>query len=332
MSLIDRDGISTQKKSVYILQWICFLSMIVVNVNGFIPLSNSNNKIKMISRFNVNQMHFIQSKTSSSSSSSSSFSNHRVYDIQTKLKAYVPPEQSESEEQSKKKKSLVAPYPKVGDIVRYTDLDGGKMGLDGEVLVGKITFIQAVSVSVNVNDNVNVNDKDKDKDNEWLVEIVELDDVGDGYYAEFPNRERRNRKSLRKLNDIAPIPASFVRSEDAFKIPFVQTNDKMIPAVSFESYNLVGYEGPVSAKINNEIVESDGERYDELKLTLIKDAALFGAFGAIIAQFAKGTEDALIYAAGAFAGVGYLFFLSLKVSVNDMTLIYKYIYIYIYIY
>lgn len=194
------------------------------------------------------------------------------------------------------------PYPKIGDVVRYYDLDGGKM--DGQVLVGKITFLQSVLSDSN-NDQSEKN---------WLAEVVELDDVGDGYYAEFPNRERRNRKSLRNLSDIAPIAASFVRSENAFKVPFKTDSDtnKRVPSVTWEQYRLDGYEGPAAVPIDKEVLKSDQQRYSELKGLLIRDAALFGAVGTILAQFIKGTEDALIYAAGSLAGVGYLFFLSLK--------------------
>jgi hypothetical protein len=60
-------------------------------------------------------------------------------------------------------------YPRAGDIVRYFDMDGGKER--GQVLVGKISFLQ----------------KQLGQTNKWMVELTELDNVGDGYYAEYPS-------------------------------------------------------------------------------------------------------------------------------------------------
>jgi len=226
-------------------------------------------------------------------------SSYNEFPTKLQMSGYVPPEQS-TENVAKR----LPPYPKVGDVVRYMDLDGGRF--DGQILIGKITFIQSRSLNSSSEENNN---------KEWLCEIVELDDVGDGYYAEFPSRERKNRKSLRNLLELAPVPASFVRAEDAFKIPFILTKDgRRTPNVSFENYRVDGYQGPAAIPLNQEVLESDEERYNELKGVLLKDTALFGLVGTLLAQVIKGTEDALIYFAGALAGVGYLFFLSLKVS------------------
>ena len=67
------------------------------------------------------------------------------------------------------------------------------------------------------------------------MELTELDNVGDGYYAEYPSRQRGKRKSLRPLEEVAPIAASFVRSENAFKIP--RTMEEQ-PAL-FEQNNMI---------------------------------------------------------------------------------------------
>ena len=200
-----------------------------------------------------------------------------------------------SEKEVEKVTTKLPPYPKIGDIVRYVDLDGGRN--DGQVLVGKIALIQPVFTS-------NPNDE-----KQWLLEIAELDNMGDGYYGDYPMRERRFKRALRKLPDVSPILASFVRSADAYKVPLDENKQ---PKAWYEQYRLDGYEGPSVGNVNQEIVQSDGERYNDLKWMLLKDSAIVGAVGALIAQIAYGSDEALIYAAGAAAGVGYLFFLSVK--------------------
>lgn len=192
------------------------------------------------------------------------------------------------------------PYPKVGDTVRYFDVDGG--AADGEVLVGKIALIQPI-LSKEPAGN------DDDGTNRWLVEIQELEDVGDGYYADYPSRKRRNKRSLRKLEEIGPVSASFVRTEDAYRIPRDKSGR---PVAQYDRYKLEGYEGPAAVPVNEEVVQSDGERYAELKIQLLKDAALAGLFGTVLVELLRGFDDAITYLAGAIAGVGYVFFLSVK--------------------
>lgn len=203
---------------------------------------------------------------------------------------YVPPERQTDNTTVRK-----APEPKIGDVVRYYDLDGGDA--TGQTLVGKIVSIQSTTSGGGSG---------------WLSDIVELDDVGDGYYAEYSYRERRNRRALRDLSELAPLPASYVRSQDAYRVP---TKKDGTPAPSHESYRLEGYEGPTAGTaVDEEVVRRDGERYDDLKDSLLSDAALAGVAGALLVQLFRGTSDAVVYAAGAAAGVGYLFFLSVKVD------------------
>ena len=210
--------------------------------------------------------------------------------------AYAPPE-----EETKAPPKVKLPQPKIGDIVRYYDVDGGRA--DGQILVGKISLIQAIRSSSTAPPS------DANGTNKWLVEITELDDVGDGYYAEYPSRKRR-QVALRKLEEIAPLPASFVRSEDAFKIPVERGTNRPLP--SHPGYDLVEYEGPMAIPIDQEVVEADGQNYGKIKFSLIRNAAIAGAAGTIVADLFRGTEDAIIYAAGALAGVAYLFFLGIK--------------------
>jgi hypothetical protein len=107
---------------------------------------------------------------------------------------YVPPTNvCDGTVKTKKKKAL---WPKVGDIVRYYDLDGGKA--DGQVLVGRISFIQKKLLSKQEQATSITKDV-------WLLEISELDDVGDGYYADYPMRQRGYKKSMRAAVDVAPI-------------------------------------------------------------------------------------------------------------------------------
>ena len=205
--------------------------------------------------------------------------------MNTQLQAYIPPEASES---NPKKKALL---PKIGDLVRFYDLDGGRA--DGEELVGKLTFIQSSS---------------KDGEKTWLAEVTELDNVGEGYFAEYPSRKRRKSK-LYQLSELSPLIGSYVRSEDAFKIP----TDAMgnVKPIS-EAYNLEEYNGPVAIPVNKEVLESDAKKYGELKGQLLKDALIAGLFGTVVADLVGGLEVALVYFIGALAGVGYLFFLGVK--------------------
>ncbi len=80
----------------------------------------------------------------------------------------------------------------------------------------------------------------------------------------------------------------------------------------FPAYNLVGYEGPVAIPVNQDVWESDMEKYGKLKGQLLKDALLAGLIGTAVAGLVAGLDTALVYFAGAIAGVGYLFFLSVK--------------------
>lgn len=211
---------------------------------------------------------------------------------------YTPPEDAESVTSTKPK----LPQPKIGDFVRYFDVDGGRT--DGECLVGKISLIQAIRSN---NNDASVS---TDGTNRWLVEITEMEDVGDGYYAEYPSRKRR-KVALRKLEEIAPLPASFVRSEDAYKIPMERGGTNR-PMPSHSGYDLLGYEGPMAIPVNQEVLQADGENYGKIKFSLLKNAAIAGAAGTVVADLFRGTEDAIIYFAGALAGVAYLFFLGIK--------------------
>ncbi len=195
---------------------------------------------------------------------------------------YTPPEQSAAFQTK-----LKPPQPKVGDVVRFYDLDGGRV--DGQELVGKISYISSSS-------------------NKWIADVTEMEDVGDGYYAEYPSRKRRKNR-VYDIADLAPLAASYVRSEDAFKIPI----DRMgRPSPMWEGYNLEEYEGPMKIAVNEEVVQEDLELYGKLKGQLLKDAAIAGLIGTILTELTQGLELALVYFLGALSGVGYLFFLGIK--------------------
>jgi hypothetical protein len=195
------------------------------------------------------------------------------------------------------------PTPRVGDVVRYYDVDGGRA--DGQVLVGKISLIQPASSSSSSSA------KAYDGRNRWLVEISEMEDVGDGYYAEYPYR-KRPRPALRMLEDVAPLPASFVRSEDAYKVPVDGRGGTGRPVPSHPGYDLVGYDGPAALVVDDDVVAADGEAYATIKLSLLRDAAIAGLAGTVFVDLFRGPDLAAIYAAGAAAGVGYLYFLGIK--------------------
>lgn len=223
----------------------------------------------------------------------------------------TPSASSSSSSSSKSPQGALGPYPKVGDVVRYEDLDGGKA--NGQILTGRISLIQAVLSKQDPDHN----NTDTTTSSSWIAEVTQLDDLGDGYFTDFSSRKRASKRVLRPIHTLTPLPASFVRSEMAWKVP----NSPLYPR-----YNLVGYAGPQADKnklsTSSEAafaLEQDRKAYNALKLQLIRDAALFGLGGTFLVQFLRGLDDALIYMAGALAGVGYLFFLSVKTDTIGST-------------
>lgn len=213
---------------------------------------------------------------------------------------YIPPEQSNSNARATssaapKKQPLL---PRIGDLVRFYDLDGGNA--QGQVLIGRISFISTKMETT--------------ADNKaWTVELTELEDVGEGYYAEYGSRKRQWKRTTRDLVDVSPVAASFVRSESAYKVPL--NKDTQLPVVRAETYDLEQYEGPLAQTengVNQDIVQADAVLYNELKGRLFRYAALAGATGTLIADLTQGMEFAIIYGAGFLASLVYLFLLSLK--------------------
>ncbi len=93
---------------------------------------------------------------------------------------------------------------RICNVVRYYDIDGGRA--DGQVLVGKILLIQSItSSSLSSSSPSSSSLSSSDGTNRWLVEVIELEDVGDGYHAEYPNR-KHPCPALHKLEDLAPLP------------------------------------------------------------------------------------------------------------------------------
>jgi len=205
---------------------------------------------------------------------------------------YVPPATDGTTVTATQKKQL---WPQIGDIVRFYDVDGGDEL--GQVLVGRISFIQK-----------NLGQEGSG----WSLEIAELDDVGSGYFADYPFQKRRSKKTMRDLAAVSPIAASFVRSEDAFKVPMDPSSGR--PRVRAESYDFESFPGPFAGEnaINKDVVQADAELYGALKSKIIRYAALAGLAGTVLTDLIKGFEDAAIYFAGALASVLYLFFLTIK--------------------
>ena len=186
-------------------------------------------------------------------------------------------------------------YPNVGDVVRFYDLDGGKA--DGQLLVGKISFIQK-----------NMGGEGSG----WTVEVTELEDLGDGYYGDYPQRQRNSKRKLRDMAEVSPVSATFVRTENAFKIPYDKSTG--IPRVRAEQYDIDGYEGPFAGDnaVDESVVQQDAIMYARMKGRLLAASAIAGLAGTLVADLVKGPEDAIVYAAGVVGSLAYLFLLSLK--------------------
>ena len=211
--------------------------------------------------------------------------------LRSSASGYVPPSPKDSVVTTTQKKGL---WPKVGDIVRFYDVDGGDER--GQVLVGRISFIQT-----------NLGKEGSG----WSVEIAELDDVGSGYFADYPFQKRGSKRRMRDLGAVSPIAASFVRSEGAHKVP---VNANGLPQVRAESYDIDTYPGPFAGEdaVNKEVVRTDGETYSALKSNLLRYSALAGLAGTVLTDLSKGLEDSAIYFAGVVASLLYLFLLTIK--------------------
>jgi hypothetical protein len=210
---------------------------------------------------------------------------------------YVPIR--EDQPLGKQKKALV---PQVGDVVRYYDLDGGES--QGQVLVGKISYVFGSRAYGG-----------------FSVELNELEDVGDGYFAEYSSAliSRKGRKTERRLEEVSPIAAAFVGSEQAYKVPIDSVTK--LPKPRQETYDIDEYEGPsFYANVDENVLERDAENYSALKAKLFRNVALSGLVGTIVANASYGPELAIIYFAGSVASLLYLFLLSVKtdtVAVNS---------------
>jgi hypothetical protein len=210
---------------------------------------------------------------------------------------YVPIRKSQP--LSNYKRALV---PQIGDVVRYYDLDGGEA--KGQVLVGKISYVFGSKAYGG-----------------YSVELYELENVGDGYFAEYASalRSRKGRKTERRLEEVSPIAASFVGGEQAYKVPIDAATK--LPRTRQETYDIDQYEGPsFYASVDANILERDAEKYEALKSKIFRNVLLTGLVGTIVTNASYGVELAVIYFAGSLASLLYLFLLSVKtdtVAVNS---------------
>ncbi len=109
---------------------------------------------------------------------------------------------------------------RIGNVLRYYNVNGGRA--DSQVLIGEILLIQSITSSSPSSSSPSLSSSlsSSDETNRWLVKVIELEDVGDGYYAKYPYC-KHPRPALRKLEDLAPLPALYVRSENAYKVPWM---------------------------------------------------------------------------------------------------------------
>mmetsp|Transcript_26245 Transcript_26245/g.39339 ORF Transcript_26245/g.39339 Transcript_26245/m.39339 type:complete len:110 (+) Transcript_26245:188-517(+) len=78
------------------------------------------------------------------------------------------------------------------------------------------------------------------------------------------------------MESLSPLIASYVCTEDAYKIP---TDGSGRPLPSFETYDLENYIGPAAVIVNTDVVQEDLTLYSGLKWELIKGASLDGLVG-----------------------------------------------------
>lgn len=214
------------------------------------------------------------------------------------LLAYISPEDKEKNEVESAATSPTAVQtktplvPQVGDMVRYYDLDGGNVR--GQECVGRISFLIATSGTKSG----------------FLAELTPMEDLGDGYYGEYSSTKKFLSQSVdRDVAEVSPLRASFVRSEQAYKIPV--TKDGKL-SVRQKQYDLDGWKGPREIPVDPEILAADGLNYQSIKFNLFKNTAIAGVLGTISVNVVQGSEDAGVYLAGIMASLAYLLFLSIK--------------------
>lgn len=168
-------------------------------------------------------------------------------------------------------------------------------------MVGKITFIQR---------NLGASSDEYDG---WKLEVTQMEDLGEGYYSDYSARQRNSKRSLRDLGSVRPLAATFVRTENAFKVnPIDKATGQPLPRAP--RYDVDGYSGPFSGAnaIDWTVVERDAEAYALEKGRLLRAVAVAGVAGTLVADLARGEQDAIIYAAGSLASILYLLLLSVK--------------------
>ncbi|CAM9551169.1 unnamed protein product, partial [Laminaria digitata] len=168
------------------------------------------------------------------------------------------------------------PFPKVGDVVRYK----GKW--ENELSLGEVRQLQRVEAT-----------------GEWRAYVLGLEPIGDDQYA-----RKKNRKSKAEdLTTLRPVRGFYVRSVDGFKV--IQNSETGEPRYISDGYELEGFELP-KVEIDPVKFAADLESYEDLKRRLVKDTAIFGAVGALVAFEIFGADRGLLVALGALASVGYV--------------------------
>ena len=81
---------------------------------------------------------------------------------------------------------------------------------------------------------------------------------------------------------------------------------------TYKNFYFGGFDGPKPTEIDETVLKTDLKKYAELKSTLLIQTVLGRLFGTVTVGLVKGTDDSLRYLAGALAGVGSLYLLSLN--------------------
>mmetsp|Transcript_5545 Transcript_5545/g.8770 ORF Transcript_5545/g.8770 Transcript_5545/m.8770 type:complete len:419 (-) Transcript_5545:83-1339(-) len=147
-----------------------------------------------------------------------------------------------------------------------------------------------------------------------MTELIPLESVGDGYYAEYfsSNKKRRSNVVKRPLTEIAPIrDAIFNPNEYAYQIPYT-TNTTI--RVTAEQYDVDTYTGSTSTSISmDETLEESAEKYQELKVSLVLQTFLLSFVGMVLIVSGNIPQgDPIAFALGSASGILYLVFLYVK--------------------
>lgn len=198
--------------------------------------------------------------------------------------AAAPPDANAADAAAPAADDTSYPTPVLGDVVMYPDPKW-----KDEVTVGMLRNLQYIATR-----------------GQWLADVTPLIALGDGSYQE-PSRRRGDTDSLDAAL-LAPLPASYVRTAAAWRVPL--GSDGATPLTAAPGFRLSDYALPTAAAADPAKAAKTLAQYDGLKTRILRDTLLFGAAGTLVAAVGFTPDLALVYGLGLFGSLAYLLLLA----------------------